>query len=184
MVCVFEVMAEDLVYEVIVPDDIGPFFNPTAPPVEVDEPFPVLLEPGVQREPHVELQNVEPVPEPPPVPEPRPGPSTGSAEPPTPVPNPSMHDSEIDIFDEEVTADRVRVFYEDLRACPTYWVKLRVTFYSPRRTCYHLCARCAGRSVYCVNTFVYYDCVSFHRDCYRDGYFCTFCDAKLYTIVL
>lgn len=101
---------------------------------------------------------------------------------PPPVVNDNPFDND-DPFDADQMAMILADFYEDLRRESTFWVRIRVKFFSPRMTFQNLCQSCCDRFLYSYNAYVYYDFVSYHYDCYRDGYFCAFCRQKLYTIV-
>ncbi|KAJ8720589.1 hypothetical protein PYW08_006054 [Mythimna loreyi] len=58
-------------------------------------------------------------------------------------------------------------FFRELRTVTTYWIKIRVTFYTSRGSFYHLCQSCCDRFLFCCDTYVYYNFVSYHRDCFR-----------------
>lgn len=88
-----------------------------------------------------------------------------------------------DPYDSEQAANMMASFYEDLRGEDTYWVKIKVQFFSSRITPQHLCQRCCDTYLYSFDSFVYYDFVSYHKDCYRHGYFCSICKTKLYMIM-
>lgn len=106
---------------------------------------------------------------------PEPGPSSAPGCP-TPVPSE-------DTYDDELTASKIAMFYEDLRKQASTHCNIRVTFSTPRNVLYNLCTRCTDKFLFCSNTWIYYDRVNFNDDCFREGYFCMFCSAKLYVFV-
>lgn len=107
-----------------------------------------------------------------------PPPPPVSSPPPPPVSPPPPYEE--DPYDCDQMAMRLADFYEDLRAEPNYWIRIRVIFYSPRESLLHLCQACRDEFVFSFDVYLYYDYVSYHKDCFRPGYFCSFCNAKLY----
>lgn len=94
--------------------------------------------------------------------------------------SPSVPPQDDDPCDATMTSALISEFYADLIVEASFWTRICVKFYSSRETLYHLCFQCCSTFLYTYDVYVYFDYVSYHLDCFRSGYFCSFCRVKLY----